>query len=114
MDRTPAMTTRKRKLVVSEQAANTPSTAGARENSPFTSSLRTVLNEIQQLHEEQKRAQQDFAEALHQRDNEIQQLRQSGGFVDQISPENICSSGGVRNRAVYSRADGGDAGARAL
>jgi len=115
MERTPAMTTRKRKLVVSEQATDTPSTADARENSPFASSLRTVLNEIQQLREEQKRAQQDFAEALRQRDNEIQQLRQSGGFVDQISPsENICSSGGVRNRAVYSRADGGDTGARAL
>jgi len=62
MDRTPAMTTRKRKLVVPEQTANTPSAVGAGENSPFASSLRAVLNEIQQLREEQKRAQQDFAE----------------------------------------------------
>jgi len=115
MNRTPAMTTRKRKLVVSEPTASTPSAAGARESSPFASPLRAVLNEIQQLREEQKRAQQDFAEALRQRDNEIQQLRQSGGFVDQISPsENISFSGGVRNRVVYSRADAGDAGARAL
>jgi len=114
MDRTPAMTTRKRKLVVPEPTTSTPSAAGARESPSFASPLRAVLNEIQQLREEQKRAQRDFAEALRQCDSEIQQLRQSGGFIDQISPsENINFSGGVRDRVAHSRTDGGDAGARA-
>jgi len=43
-----------------------------------------MLSKIQQLREEQKRAQQEFAEALRQRDAEIQQLQgATGRLVEQ-------------------------------
>jgi len=73
------------------------------------------LSEVQQLREEQRRAQQEFAEALRQRDAEIQRLQQAtGGLVEQqISPSNNISFFGVRDRVAHSCADGGDAGARA-
>jgi len=67
---------------------------------------------------EQRRAQQELAEALRQlRSNaEIQRFWQtSGGLVEQqISPfNNINSSGGVRDCVAHSCADGDDAGAHA-
>jgi|GEM_PF-2455060 len=116
MERTPTMATRKRKLAAPEQTACTPSAADAREIPSFASSLQAVLSEIQQLREEQERAHQEFTEALHQRDVEIQQLRQTAGGLaeQQISPSmNINSSGGVRDRVAHSCASGVDAGARA-
>jgi len=115
MDRTP-MITRKRRLAVPEETVCTPSAADARETSSFASSLQAVLSEVQQLREEQRRAQQEFAEALRQRDAEIQRLQQAtGGLVEQqISPSNnIRSFGGERDRVALLCADGGDAGARA-
>jgi len=111
MNRTP-MATRKRRLTTPERTAGTPSAADAREISSSAFSLQTVLSEVQQLREEQRRAQQE----LHQRDAEIQRLQQAtGGFVEQqISPSNnISFFGDVRDRVAHSCADGGDAGARA-
>jgi len=101
MNRTPTMATRKRRVATPERTAGTPSAADAREISSSVSSLQAVLNEVQQLREEQRRAQQEFAEALCQCDVEIQRLQQAtGGLVEQqISPSNnISPFGGVRDR----------------
>jgi len=66
------------------------------------------------LLEEQRRTQQEFAEALRQRDAEIQRLRQaSDGLVEQqISPSNNFDSfGGMRYRVAHLCTDGDGADA---
>jgi len=116
MDRTPTIVTRKRRLAAPEQTVCTPSATDAQEIPSSTSLLQAMLSEIQQSREEQKRAQQEFAEALRQRDAEIQQLqRATAGLVEQqLSPSNnISSFGGVRDRVAHLCADRGDTGARA-
>jgi len=109
------MAGRKRKLATPEQSASTPSAVDAQEVAPFLSSLQAVLGEVRQLREEQRLAQQEFAEVLRQRDAEIQQLRQASNGCEQISPsENLDSRGGMRGRvaSVSAEGDASDAHAR--
>jgi len=55
------------------------------------------------LREEQRHTQQEFAEALRQRDAKIQRLRQaSDGSVEQISSsDNFDYFGGMRDRVAH-------------
>jgi len=112
MNRTPVMAGRKRRLASPEQTASTQSAADTQE-ALFASSLQAIMEEVRQLREEQRRAQQEFAEALRQRDAEVQRLQASDG-PEQISPsENINFCGGMCGRVARTSAEGDAAGAHA-
>jgi len=110
MNRTPVMAGRKRKLATPEQMASTQSAVDAQEATSFASSLQAITSEVRQLGEEQR----EFAEALRQRDAEIQRLQQTSDGLEQISPsENINSCGGMGGRVARASADGDTASAHA-
>jgi len=108
------MAGRKRKLATPEQSASTLSAVDAQEVASFASSLQAIMGEVRQLREEQRLAQQEFAEALRQRDAEIQRLQQASNGCEQISPsENLNSRGGMCGRVARASADGDASGAHA-